>query len=284
MIEFVEQGHRYLKDGELVPSVSDLVNYALGNPYKYVPADVLNRAAEYGTRVHAIITDGEAPQNEDEEEALKRWEWLKEHNGIEIESCEKIVACEDYAGRYDMIAKVNGTRSLLDIKTNTNYPAKHLRVQMGLYLYALGEDLPCFCVWLPRKNEFPWCMMSVDPISADEVEALICAYKQNKAPVSVGTVKDSQIYTEEETGKIRRFYALKKEVEEIEKRGREKALQIMRENGVKSFENQDLKVSFINASTRKQVDAEALKRDGLWEKYTKEVPVAESIRITWQKA
>ncbi len=52
-----------------------------------------------------------------------------------------------------MLAKVNGKRSLIDIKTTYNVDKEYLSWQLGLYNYALGEKAEKFyCIWLPKRK------------------------------------------------------------------------------------------------------------------------------------
>ena len=55
MIEFIEDGHIYLKDGIIVPSVSEIIEFIFPNKYKNIPKWILDKKAEYGTKVHYAI-------------------------------------------------------------------------------------------------------------------------------------------------------------------------------------------------------------------------------------
>ena len=55
MIEFIEEGHIYLKDGIIVPSVSEILHHIFPDKYKGIPNWVMEKKAEYGTKVHYAI-------------------------------------------------------------------------------------------------------------------------------------------------------------------------------------------------------------------------------------
>ncbi|MBQ0112051.1 MAG: hypothetical protein KBT03_02880 [Bacteroidales bacterium] len=61
---------------------------------------------------------------------------------------------------------------------------------------------------------------------------------------------------------------------------KEPLIKLFKENGIKTFKNDYLTISYVESTLQKRVDNERLKQDGLYEKYLKLVPVSEQIRIT----
>lgn len=57
-------------------------------------------------------------------------------------------------------------------------------------------------------------------------------------------------------------------------------LEIMKKYNIKSFKNDDLSITYVEPSVRKVVDTQRLKEEGLYEIYSKETPVKESVRIS----
>lgn len=74
----------------------------------------------------------------------------------------------------------------------------------------------------------------------------------------------------------------KKELEEKETKVREQLVAAMDSYGIKSFENEFLKVVFVAATTRTTLDSKALKKDlpDVAAKYTKTSNVKASVKIT----
>lgn len=74
----------------------------------------------------------------------------------------------------------------------------------------------------------------------------------------------------------------KKALEEQEKTVRAKLVEAMDAYGVKSFENELLKVTYVAATSKTTVDSKTLKKDmpDVYEKYSKTSPVAASVRIS----
>ena len=75
-----------------------------------------------------------------------------------------------------------------------------------------------------------------------------------------------------------------KELEEKSKKQSEikEAIKVaMKEQGVKKFEDEVISLTYVASTTRKTIDTEKLKEEKpeLWEEYSKESPVSDSIRI-----
>lgn len=84
--------------------------------------------------------------------------------------------------------------------------------------------------------------------------------------------------------KLKEFNRQKKEIKKYEDDLKTALIKAMKESGVKSFENDDIKISYIEPTVRYKddVDISKLKSDGLYSCYCteKEIPVKESVRIT----
>lgn len=84
--------------------------------------------------------------------------------------------------------------------------------------------------------------------------------------------------------KLKEFNHQKNEIKKYEDDLKKALIKAMKESGVKSFENDDIKISYIEPTVRysDDVDISKLKADGLYSCYCseKEIPVKESVRIT----
>lgn len=74
----------------------------------------------------------------------------------------------------------------------------------------------------------------------------------------------------------------KKEIEEQEKEMRVQLVAAMEKYGVKSFENDDVKFTYVAPTTRTSIDSAKLKKDlpDVAEKYSKTSKVSASVKIT----
>ena len=165
MIEYVDDIHTYLIDGVIVPSVSELCQFATQKSFEGIPKDILNAKAEYGTKLHAFIQEYEETQRQPEElktssiflkAAFKDYLCIRDEH-IKNPVCEMIVSYKDkYAGRLDIL---DGT-TLIDIKSTYKLDVDWLQWQLGYYKLAL-EDMgksvtKCFCLWLLKGKAGKW--------------------------------------------------------------------------------------------------------------------------------
>lgn len=159
MIEFLENEHLYIKDGIVIPSVSEILHYIFPDKYKNIPKKILERKAEYGTRLHLAIQlleeQGiEIELNPNQRASLLQYLELKKEYNVKVLEQELIVSYEyEYAGRLDMIAYVDGKLCLIDIKTTYELDEEYLSWQLSYYELAYGKKIDkLYCLWLPKNK------------------------------------------------------------------------------------------------------------------------------------
>lgn len=168
MIEFIDDGHIYLVDGVITPSVSEILKFIFPNKYKDVPIKILQSKAEYGTKVHETIETLENKQMFEMENlkselegitytielSIKEYLKLKKECEINVIEQEQIIQYKnEYAGRFDMTANVNGYLSLCDIKTTSELDKEYLSWQLSFYELAKGKMYEkLYAIWLPKKK------------------------------------------------------------------------------------------------------------------------------------
>lgn len=167
MVEFIEEGHIYLVDGVIVPSVTQILHKVFPEKYAGIPKEVLSAKANYGTDVHKYIEiiNKKKPKrplayikkycNPDmyQEESIRQYlEILKEYN-IEILESEKIVTYKDlYAGTLDIKATVNGKLAIIDIKTTAELDKAWVSWQNSYYELADKPVEELYVLWLPKGH------------------------------------------------------------------------------------------------------------------------------------
>ena len=72
------------------------------------------------------------------------------------------------------------------------------------------------------------------------------------------------------------------QLELLQKRIKSELLEAMKNNGVKSFENDEIRITYVDSFERTTVDTKALKEDGLYDSYAKKSTVAESVKLEWK--
>lgn len=164
MIEFIEETHTYLIDGVIVPSVSEILHFIFPDKYKGIDLEILERKAEYGSKIHETIEcleqDKTLPILDLKQEfSLNQYKRLKDKNNIKVLIQEQIVTYgSEYAGRFDMIANVNGYLSLCDIKTTAQLDKEYLSWQLSFYelahmsMYHTGQFEKLYAIWLPKGD------------------------------------------------------------------------------------------------------------------------------------
>lgn len=177
MVEFIEEGHIYLKDGVILPSVSEILHFIFPDKYTGVDFNVLNKKAEYGSKVHESIehyenirvqkgleeayqdTVHKLELDENQIFSLRQYIRLKDFKQINVITQEQMINYIDvYSGRFDMIAKVKGKLSLCDIKTTAQLDKEYLSWQLSLYefaymsMYHTKQFDKLYAIWLPKRG------------------------------------------------------------------------------------------------------------------------------------
>lgn len=157
-IEYIDEGHIYLCDGVIIPSVSELLRFIFPDKYTGIPERILSEKAQFGTNIHKAIEDYEngleIALTGIEEIVFEQYLKVKAKYNIKVREQEKLVCWQGrYAGRLDMIAEVDGKRYLIDIKTTAKLDHVSLMWQLSYYQMASGEKFDGLaCLWLPKND------------------------------------------------------------------------------------------------------------------------------------
>lgn len=156
-IVFNEENHSYTINGKAVKSVTQIVKMVLGNQYSNVPPEVLNKASEYGTKIHKLIEEHNELEEVNLEEldmyernAIKQYFLIKD---FDVKDKEILLGYKElYAGTCDGV----GDKIIYDIKTTRNLNKDYLSLQLSLYLLAYDEenysDYKAYCLWIPKEK------------------------------------------------------------------------------------------------------------------------------------
>ena len=164
MVEFIEDGHIYLLDGVIIPSVSEILHFIFPDKYSNVPNYILNAKADYGSMIHETIerleNDLFLPKLDYIQEAsIEQYKKLKKQHKIKVITQEQMIHYQDkYCGRFDMIAEINEEYCLCDIKTTAELDQEYLSWQLSFYelayMYMFGATYfdKLYAIWLPKKG------------------------------------------------------------------------------------------------------------------------------------
>ncbi|MCI8575833.1 MAG: hypothetical protein HFI09_05120 [Bacilli bacterium] len=207
MIEFIEEGHLYLKDGIIIPSVSEILHFIFPDKYKGIDRQILNKKAEYGSKIHEsieMLEENIKVMNLEEAIyvtiqsqqlksisvfSLKQYIRLKEKNKIQVLEQEQIINYkDDYAGRFDMITRVNEEFCLCDIKTTAVLDKEYLSWQLSFYelahmtMYGTVRFEKLYAIWLPKKGYGE--LVEIERKSINELLKVLKEFKESRKEVT----------------------------------------------------------------------------------------------------
>lgn len=96
-------------------------------------------------------------------------------------------------------------------------------------------------------------------------------------------VTNGQIEIQQEAlNKLKSFQEYKKEMDKLEKDIKKNILEDMEKNGIKSFENDVVKITYVEPHTRTTIDTKLVNELGLMHQLAKETQVKSSVKVTWK--
>ena len=186
-LRFFDKGHIYMMDGDRIPSVSDLCRFISREVYGDAPGWAMEAAAERGTAVHkateALDKTGAASIDSDWAGYLEAYRrFLMEHE-VEWELIEHPDWHEEhrYAGTIDRYGRVDGIKTLIDIKTARKVQKPLYGASMNLYrmiqesrgrpverllILHLKKDGTYKLVPLGKDDEVPLALIKLHQVTA----------------------------------------------------------------------------------------------------------------------
>ena len=183
-LEYLDDIHQYLVNGICIPSITQVLSHRFGNKYAGIARETLEKAAEYGTGVHAAIEgyarDGWlAEETRGFEAELRNFEWLQKQFEFKIVKTELPVILYDYeepiaAGRLDLLLETRGVKSIADIKTTSTLDKEYLGCQLNLYRRAFMQTygdliLSLDAIHLRRKDVRRYVPIPINDDLTDEL-------------------------------------------------------------------------------------------------------------------
>ena len=143
-LEYFDDGHLYLVDGCIVPSITQLLKKKFPDMYKGIPEAMLNRASEEGTRLHDAIERLCNDEEVDEIKEVDNFLFLKKKYGFEVLENEVPVILFDgdkpiAAGRLDLVLKMGDKLVGADIKRTSKLHKEYVGLQLNMYRIAYRQ-------------------------------------------------------------------------------------------------------------------------------------------------
>lgn len=150
---FDATAHRYSLYGQELRGVTAVVRWLFPDQYKDIPAEVLSRAAGYGTRVHSLCEMYDSGICDAEDMAVQEYARLIKEAGLTVVCSEYLVSDEHHVA--SMIDKVFEDDSLGDIKTTSKVHVMPVTVQLSIYAWLYERQTgrqanKLYVVWLPK--------------------------------------------------------------------------------------------------------------------------------------
>ena len=286
MIRFDKTEHRYYDGEKELISVSALMRkHGLAPDYAGVPQDILRAKAERGSFIHEEIEKYIKDREIGFTKELSDFVELCGKNSLTPVKSEFIVHNDICAGTVDCFGfrTDGGDYFLADFKTTATLHYEAVRWQLSIYAALCGEQIEHLYVFHLR-NDKDSKLQELVPIPREEVEKLFeCERKGEKYTAPLATIENSLL---DRTMAIQNALAeleqRKKELEEDEKSIKAALVAAMEKNGVKTFENDSLKITYVAPTVRKTLDSKKLKseRPDIFVYYAKKSEVKASVRIT----
>ncbi len=180
ILEYIDEIHQYVVDGECVPSITQILKVKFGKKYDGIDKDVLTKAAEKGTAVHEAIENLCKNGVVEDLKEVKNFLFLQKQYKFEVLDNEvPIILFKDnkpiVGGRLDLVLKIDDEVGGGDIKRTATLDKEYLAYQLNLYRIGyrqcydiewkflkglhLREDTRKF-VDLPINEEMTWKLIN----------------------------------------------------------------------------------------------------------------------------
>ena len=138
ILEYIDETHTYLVDGVIVPSITTILKLKFGNKYDGISKEVLDKAAQKGTRVHEAIENFCKTGEIVDLKEVKNFMFLQRQYKFDVLDNEvPIILFKDNvpiaAGRLDLVLKIDDKIGLGDIKRTSVLDKEYLAYQLNLY-------------------------------------------------------------------------------------------------------------------------------------------------------
>lgn len=148
VLEYLDDTHTYIVDGEIVPSITQIVQDVLqsNSRYQLVNQAILEEAKNKGTEVHKAIEDWCKSGKESNLPEVHNFDFLrrKAYNFTVVDNEVPVILFNSQkhpvgAGRLDMVIEMNGQLGGVDIKRTSSLNREYVTLQLNLYRIAYRQ-------------------------------------------------------------------------------------------------------------------------------------------------
>ena len=295
-LEFNDKTHTYVRKstGEEVISVTQLMaEQGLAPDYSGVDQDYLNQCADRGKLIHKEIEDfienGQIGFTKECLTFVENFDFLLKRFGADSAESEVVLGCADFAGTADLVLK-KGDKvvAIGDIKTTSVLHEDAVSWQLSLYAEAATR------IGLVEKKSprlfaihFTNDEMRTVPIEdkgIDRIDEMLSMHRAGKKYSNeIVGIDEGVLVALSEAEKVIAYHeALKKQLIKEEQEIRQAIIAAMEKQGIKTFSNDFMRITYVGESERTSVDVTALKKDHpeIAKEYEKKSVVKPSLKIT----
>lgn len=282
--------HTYTNEetGEQLSGITGtLLKRLFPSKYDGVPKDILAKAAERGSNVHASIELYEKIGVTPSTQEGKAYADITRRNGMVALDCEYTVTdFKHYASQIDVIYEVQeNVVDLADIKTTYKFDEESVSWQLSIYAYMMSLCNPhvkvrkLLGIWLRGDTAQ---IIEVKRHTDEEVIRLIksdMADKDDDIPATEQPIPD---YIKANIDRLYEVVQKKKELQEEEQRIKSEILDKMSGDNLKSIDAVRILFTVVKERTKRRFDEKRFKEEHseLFNEYQKEITEKETLKIT----
>lgn len=289
MITFDEKNHIYQDEkGFIIPSVTEVLGEVYGTGLENAPAELVQRAAEKGSKIHKeieLFINGQEAEQRPMPETINFMKYANENLRLDIYAkTEQIVYCCTPYGTICGTADLFCNGWLYDFKTSktaTRVQIDKWQKQLSFYYYMLksaGKSVLGMKVLHLTENACD--EIELEYLGDDFILETMKLYKEGKK-AETPTTTELRTVSQKELAIFKdilcRIKTLENSIEPI----KEAIKAEMEQRNILALDFGDVSISYIAPSKRKSFDSVRFKAEhsDLYAAYQKESTVKSSIRI-----
>lgn len=289
-MHFDEATHTYTKDGQAYMPVTELLKkHGLSADYSAVKSETLRKAAEKGSFVHDEIEQYIKNGTVGFSSELADFIEICDERRLESDRAEFIVYNDEYkvAGRVDLSGLTALNKCFIgDVKTTSTLHTESLAWQLSLYAF-LGEMIVSEAYGFHLRPNHKSKLVPVTLKRRDDIIQLLEAekagtkYEPQKQQVIIAN-HDKILRLQEDLVLYKNcMQAAEQELEKY----KEFLLGAMKKNNVKTWETDDLLITYVAPKTKISIDGKRLKeeRPEIAQEYRKTTIDKEYVQIKLRK-
>lgn len=282
--------HTYTNEetGEQLSGITGtLLKRLFPGKYDGVPKDILAKAAEKGSNIHASIELYEKIGVTPSTQEGKAYADITRRNGMVALDCEYTVTdFKHYASQIDVIYEVQeNVVDLADIKTTYKFDEESVSWQLSIYAYMMSLCNPhvkvrkLLGIWLRGDTAQ---IIEVKRRTDEEVIRLIKSDMADKDDDIPATEQPLPDYIKANIDRLYEVVQKKKELQEEEQRIKSEILDKMSGDNLKSIDAVRILFTVVKERTKRRFDEKRFKEEHseLFNEYQKEITEKETLKIT----